>query len=284
MEQKLLKILLIQLKVAALGCIAMLIFMISTAFRSENGSDNPFKEIGISKEQGEEFMTESFLKGYFYSLSSINPKNIIAGNKAAVTKDLLVYCKRHLRTENFKQEYREFRSKAKPLAPIIRTKEQIRIELVSNYEETIRNNQNMVNYALVMKNPEMKKRAEKSMANSRKIIEEINAGSSKLMTEQLIYSDMRYEADLRTFQKHICEWEKNYPADTHQMIKSRLELFLDITKDIDFNAGLKEVNGKKIFINPFYEQKSAEWKMGYRAGKDVVQTARTFAGEWIKEL
>jgi hypothetical protein len=284
MEQKLLKIILIQLKLVALGCVAMMIFVISTAFRSENGSDNPFKEIGISKEQGEEFMTESFLKGYFYSLSSINPKNIVAGNKTALTKDLLVYCKRHLRTENFKQEYREFRTKAKPLAPIIRTKEQIRIELVSNYEETIRNNQNMVNYALVMKNPEMKIRAEKSMAKCRKIIEEVNAGSSKLMTEQLIYADMRYEADLRTFQKHICEWEKNYPADARQMIKSRLELFLDITKDIDFNAGLKEVNGKKIFVNPFYEQKSAEWKMGYRAGKDVVQTARTFAGEWMKEL
>ncbi|HYJ37577.1 MAG TPA: hypothetical protein VEV87_03135 [Chitinophagaceae bacterium] len=284
MEQKLLKIILIQLKLVALGCVAMMIFVISTAFRSEDGSDNPFKEIGISKERGEEFITESFLKGYFYSLSSVNPKNIVAGNKAAVTKDLLVYCKRHLRTESFKQEYREFRTKAKPLAPIIRTKEQIRIELVSNYEETIRNNQNMVNYALVMKNPEMKIRAEKSMAKCRKIIEEVNAGSSKLMTEQLIYADMRYEADLRTFQKHICEWEKNYPADTRQLIKSRLELFLDITKDIDFNAGLKEVNGKKIFVNPFYEQKSAEWKMGYRAGKDVVQTARTFAGEWMKEL
>jgi hypothetical protein len=284
MEQKLLKILLIQLKLMALGCIATAIFLFSTAFRSEKGSDNPFKPIGISKEQGEDFITESFLRGYIYSLSSVNPRNIVAGNKSAVTKDLLVYCKRHLRTENFKQEYREFRIKSKPLAPNIKTKEQIRIELVSNYEETMKSHQNMVNYALVMKNPDMKKRAQKQMAKCRMIIEEVNAGTSKLMTEQLIYADMRYEADLKTFQKHICEWEKNYPQDAKQMIRSRLELFLDVTKDIDFNAGLKEVNGKKIFVNPFYEQKPAEWKMGYRAGRDVVQTARTFAGEWMKEL
>jgi len=284
MEQKMLKIILIQLKVMAAGCLAVMIFIFTTAFRAENGSNDPWEEIGVPKEKGDDFITESFLRGYLYSVSSINPKSIVVGNKTAVTKDLLVYCKRYVHTENFRQEYIEFRKKIKPQAPRITTKDQIRMELVSNYEEAIKNQQNTVNYALVMKDMEMKKRAEKSMAKFRKILEEVNSGTSKLLTEQMIYADMRYETELQSYQKRICEWEYNYPADSRELIKNRLEHFLDVTKDIDFNAALKEVKGKKIFINPKYEHKPVEWKMGYRAGKEVVQTARSFAGEWIKEL
>ena len=284
MEQKLLKIILIQLKLMAAGCIAFMVVFLSTAFRPDDPGDGVWKEMGITKSEGEDYITESFLRGYLYVNNASSLKNIVNGNRSAVTKDVLTHCKQHVTTESFHQQYKEYRKKIKPLAPVIKNKEQIRTELVSNYEELLKDNQAMVNYALVMKNVEMQKKALKSVADCRKILEEVNAGTSKLLTEQMIYADMRYKSELDRNQVQICEWEKNYPADVRQLVRRRLEYFLEITKDIDFSAVLKEVGGKKIFINPDYEHKPAEWKMGYRAGKDVVQTARTFAGQWMKEL
>ena len=69
-----------------------------------------------------------------------------------------------------------------------------------------------------------------------------------------------------------------------QLIKTRLFKFLEVTKDIDYNAQLTERNGKKYFANPKYEGKSGQWKMAFRAGKEVTETARTFVQEWLKEL
>ncbi len=284
MEQKMLRILLIQLKLVAAGCIGFMIFILSTAFRSDEKAIDPWKEMGISKVEGEDFISESFSRGYLYVYGTNNLRNIVTGNRTAIAKEVLTHCKKVVSTAAFGFRYREFRIRTQPIAPAIKSKDQIRAELVSNYEEQIMNNQQTVNYALVMKNMEMKKKAEMAMAKCRKILEEINSGNSKLMTEQMIYADMRYQSDLEKYQTKICQWEKDYPVDTRQLIKRRLEYFLDLTKDIDFNASLKELNGKKVFANPAYEKKSAEWKMGYRAGKDVVQTARSFAGQWIKEL
>ncbi|MET0243318.1 MAG: hypothetical protein ABW174_07615, partial [Flavitalea sp.] len=60
--------------------------------------------------------------------------------------------------------------------------------------------------------------------------------------------------------------------------------FLEVTSDIDFNAQLKEKNGKMIFVNPAYEGKSADWKRAFRSGREAVLAARSFAQEWLKEL
>ena len=65
---------------------------------------------------------------------------------------------------------------------------------------------------------------------------------------------------------------------------SRLQKFVDLAKTVDFNAELKTIDGKKKFVNTAYEYKSYEWKQIYRAGKDVIEPAVTFAEQWIKEL
>ena len=59
---------------------------------------------------------------------------------------------------------------------------------------------------------------------------------------------------------------------------------LDVTKDVDFNASLKEQYGKKKFVNPAYEAKRPEWKMAFRAGKEVTEMTRAFAQQWLNEL
>ena len=68
------------------------------------------------------------------------------------------------------------------------------------------------------------------------------------------------------------------------MSKKRLQHFVDLAKTVDFKAELKEVHGKKKFVNPTYEGKSYEWKQVFRAGKEVIVPAVSFSEQWIKEL
>ena len=44
------------------------------------------------------------------------------------------------------------------------------------------------------------------------------------------------------------------------------------------------VNGKKKFVNPTYEGKSYNWKQIYRAGREVIEPAISFAEQWIREI
>ena len=92
------------------------------------------------------------------------------------------------------------------------------------------------------------------------------------------------ENELRRFKENMKRWESEYPESVSQFVATRLQKMLDVTKDIDYDAQLVEKWGKKRFVNPVYEGKRTEWKQGFRAGKDVTETARAFAEKWLGEL
>jgi flagellar hook-basal body complex protein FliE len=80
------------------------------------------------------------------------------------------------------------------------------------------------------------------------------------------------------------EWETKYPTNHMLYVKIRLQQFLEETKDIDFTAQVVTINGKKYFVSKAYESKGKRWKMGFRAGKEAVETARTLVQQWMNEI
>jgi hypothetical protein len=92
------------------------------------------------------------------------------------------------------------------------------------------------------------------------------------------------ESDVKRYKENLKNWEVNYPADYKQLIRSRLERYLEIAATVDFSAELVEKDKKKRFVDPKYEGKNYEWKMIFRAGKDVYEVAKTFSEQWVKEL
>jgi len=74
--------------------------------------------------------------------------------------------------------------------------------------------------------------------------------------------------------------EKLYPAEPEDMIRKRLQDFLDISATVDFDAVL---NGNE-FVKSDYVKKNSWWKMCFRAGKPVVEAAREEAQKWLDEL
>jgi hypothetical protein len=70
------------------------------------------------------------------------------------------------------------------------------------------------------------------------------------------------------------------------LVARRLRQFLAVCKDVDFNASLlpKGADGKRRFAQTVHEQKPAEWKACYRAGKAPLDAARAAANAWLAEL
>jgi hypothetical protein len=74
--------------------------------------------------------------------------------------------------------------------------------------------------------------------------------------------------------------DKRYPSDPQELVKKRLEEFLEISGTVNFDA---EMRGN-MFADARYEGKDDKWKMCYRAGKEVIDAAREEAKKWLDEL
>lgn len=68
--------------------------------------------------------------------------------------------------------------------------------------------------------------------------------------------------------------------DANVTLKKRLTLFLELSKDVDFDARLE---GRR-FADATYEAKPGEWKMCYRAGREATAAAREVATAWLADL
>ena len=76
------------------------------------------------------------------------------------------------------------------------------------------------------------------------------------------------------------EADNRYPEDPQELVKKRLEEFLEVSETVNFEA---EMRGN-MFADAKYEGKDDKWKMCYRAGKEVVGAAREEAKKWLDEL
>ena len=89
---------------------------------------------------------------------------------------------------------------------------------------------------------------------------------------------------MKLYAESLQKLETQYPENPTLLIKKRLQEILDITADVDFGAELKDQGKLKVFVNPVYEKKPAEWKLAFRAGKEVTDAVRAAAQEWLREL
>ena len=86
------------------------------------------------------------------------------------------------------------------------------------------------------------------------------------------------------YQQELATWTRNFPENPAPVIVKRLREFLAASADVDFAAKLRLSNLGMAFENPAYEQKPAQWKMCYRAGKEATTAARAAVQAWLKEL
>lgn len=266
---------------AVIFSIVLLISLFS--FRTKKYADDFWKQLGMSQKSGDESIKESFLQGYMYNYGARAAKNIAAGDRAAVTKDLLAYTKQFVSTDAFKKEYAKSREGAKPLEPqkkTPRTKEEIRKQMIEDLKKSIAEaEKNMSNYA-----GDLKKTMQELIDSQKEQMKEYEKPDNEIIGIMEQGEKMAVDNDLKNYQQKIKEWETSYPENVNGFIKKRIQQYLDIVKTVDFSAQLKESGGTKKFVNPTYERKDNDWKKVYRAGKEVNDVARQFATDWIKGL
>lgn len=251
------------------------------SFTTRKMYEDMLSKLGLTRQDADTRISQSLLSGSLNYYGIHNLHNIATGDRAAIVKDLAVYAKQYASSEAFKKDYVQLRERNKPQAPQkMKTAEEMRAEMIG----IASNNIKKFEADLKTSNEQMKRINEQMLAESRKMLKEYEDPNNEILKT---YAENYKESERiqqEAYQNQLKEWEAQYPTSQLAFVKTRLQEFLSATEGIDFNAALTERNGKKYFTEAKYEHKDGRWKMGYRAGKDAVESARAFARQWLAEL
>lgn len=268
-------------RLTAFSFLIVFILVLLAAHRTNRMFNDVVQQLGTTEQKLHENIETSFFYDYLNYYGATKIKSIVLNDRPAIAKDLMGYTKQYLNSDTYKQKYEKFRQGLKPREPKLetKTKEDIRKKQIAETQKGIANLEETIK-----KNPAMEKDLKGTMDYLRKTLADYQDPNSK-MIEMLYQGHLSDQESKKTrYTNDMAKWETNYPADHRLLIKKRLQKFVDIAKTVDFSAELKDVNGKKIFVNPEYERKSSEWKQIFRAGKAVIDPTVDFAQQWIREI
>jgi len=201
--------------------------------------------------------------------------------RAAFVKTTLSWAKAYMESAAFQDDYAKYRESQKPAPP--ESKGTADEQYAKQQAEQQKSIEEMKKSVEKMP-PEMQKQMQETI----KQMEAMAAQNAKdpqmaAMMKQAYGNQM--ESEQRDYKVRLAEYEKKYPIDSRVLIASRLRQFLDLTRDIPFDAKLVPAgNGKMKFADPQLEGKPANWKLYFRVGKEVVETARSYATQWLRQL
>lgn len=221
--------------------------------------DEILAKLGIDKSYADETVFANVAgEGFSLPYAKLLP-SIVQGDKVGAAKELCIYIKDYCKSEDFKKAYANKREEAKP------THEPPRMTAadINGMKESLKELETL------LKNPSIKSMPKEVVDSYTK-----TADGMKVMI-----------ADAEDPTPNKTKWEKKYPVVADTIIKRQLRKYLSLVASVDFNAELTtNKDGKKIFVNKEYEQKSSQWKACFRAGKEVNDAIKSFVQQWLKEL
>ncbi|MBC5993930.1 hypothetical protein [Pontibacter cellulosilyticus] len=261
--------------VIAIVCIGLF------SFTARSASEAVFQRLGMSQSEADQNISQSILQGYLSHAGARNLKSIAIGDRAAAVKDLMLYAKQYTKSDAFQKQYEALRTQQRPQAPAAaESEEDIRSKMVSDLKKSIKSTEE----SMAKMNDETKKMMAESLAMLKAQLKEYENPNSEMVKMLAAGSAQTNAYEQEAYKEKLVKWQKQYPADAQAFVKVRLQQFLNETKDIDFNAALKDSGrGKMKFVNPAFEAKSSDWKKAFRAGKDATTTARQIAQQWLQE-
>lgn len=241
------------------------------------------KQFQMSEDYAKQVIFQNTSGPSFYLPNYKEFKGMVTGDRVALIEVTGKYIKEYCQSDDFKKRYAEYREMQKPSEPEkpksmdemrAQQKEDMK-KAIANLEETKKqmpkDQQSMFDETIQMYKEQLKE-----------IDNPDNPMFSKQMEE---WNQQAYQMQVDQYKQQLAEWETKYPVNnTKPMVKKWLQTFLDKSSNIDFNAKLKDVKGRKIFENPEYEKKDSQWKLYYRAGKETVEAARKVAQAWLKDV
>lgn len=182
-------------------------------------------------------------------------------------------------TAEFKQQYAKIRANRKPDAPKFEGTPEDELKK-ANAEQAQQTEASKK--AIASLPPEQRKQIEDALKQAQDMVAKMDTPEMRKMRLDGIKA--KRDQETKEYQKSLADWQRDFPENPNGAIAKRLREFLAASADIDFNAKLKSVDGRMLFENSTYQNKPAQWKLCYRAGKDATTAARTAAQAWLKEL
>jgi hypothetical protein len=201
-------------------------------------------------------------------------------SRATLVKNAIAWAKTYTESPAFKADYEKRRREARPSPPEVKgtVDEEMARQSAERQKAINEMKQNISQMA-----PEMRKAMEGA-------IKEAEANNKKLDTDPQMVSMLRKgleaqrAAEQEEHKGRLAAWEKRWPADSKALVARRLQEFLDISKNVDFDAKLVPAGKLMRFADPRYEEEPPTWKLCFRVGRDATAAAREAAQAWLKAL
>jgi len=227
-------------------------------------------------------VVEDWLDSGYLNVSAVAKsfKAAVPTGRVTLVKGALGWAKTYTESAAFKAEYEKRRQADTPTPP--KFDGTVDDELARQRAERQKSVEEMKK-GLAQLTPEMRKSIEATL-------KEVEAANKKADTDPKMVAMFRQmveserAGELEAYQKRLEAHEQRYPPNPKTLIARRLQGFLDVSKDVDFDAKLVPAGSKMRFADPRYEEKPPEWKLYYRSGRDVVAAAREVAQAWLKAL
>jgi len=236
--------------------------------------------LGITEARAKEAVFDSFV-GDQVSLAG-KPAAFLAlpaQGRVALVNFALVFARRFVESADFKQRYADHREANGPdPLPEEQTADQIFAKQRVGFENQVAEMRKLFDQIT----PEQRATLEAGWTDMRRQLDDMEKGERRKEIEGLL-KEQRDE-QVRQRDAAMQELDKMYPADPRAMIAMRLRRFLDVTRDVAYDAQLVEKDKIKVFRDPTLEAKPAEWKLAFRAGKPATDAARVFAEQWLTDL
>ena len=201
-------------------------------------------------------------------------------SRAGLVKNAVAWAKSYTESPAFKAAYEKERQADRPSPPEV--KGTVDEELARQAAERKKGIDEM-RKSLDQMSPEMRKAMEAG-------IKEAEAANRKLESDPQMVAMFRQgvEAqraeDQEAYKGRLAAFEKRWPADPKSLVARRLQEFLDISADVDFDAKLVPAGKLMRFADPRYEEKPPTWKLCFRSGREAVAAAREAAHAWLKAI
>ncbi|MBX3241884.1 MAG: hypothetical protein KIT80_12925 [Chitinophagaceae bacterium] len=239
------------------------------------------KQLGISEQDANNRISQGFLTGYVNTSVLSQARNIPLTGHSVIVTSAVNHARKFTESDSFKTAYENMRQQKKPsLPPLPVTPDSLRQTLIENATRSLQS----AEVSLKSATGDLKQMMEELVKTAKETLKEAKSPDNAYLQmytgnyASLLQQTKESRAAL------IEDWEKRYPLQAKDFVKMRLEQFLKETEDIDFNAETVNRNGKQVFVNTVYERKGKNWKLAYRMGSQVIETARKSVKIWMDDL
>jgi hypothetical protein len=249
---------------------------------------DPLQQLGIKTENAQRYVLESISYG---NLSYPGTARTVAPSlRVDVAKGITEFAKSYTQTTLFKTQYSDWWKGIEPQKPAtledrVKELEERTAHDKAAGDESIANMKKQINET---KDPGMKKALEEALKQYDAMKKQMESPQMKATMDQgMVMQKKQMEEDAK---KDLDNYNKEHAGwlakkDPNVAIKKYLRQYLALLNTVDFNAATyKNSYGQTVFKDPANEGKPSDWKMCFRAGKDVNAVTKNFAQRWLTEL